>query len=152
MDEYVKWFSSLLQHVPYMQEEKAKIQRFISSLPNFMKEKLEFDYPRMMDNAVRKARICYQQMEQKNEGPKGAIGKKMRNLPPNRQPKVINGRNNQQITLRKFASNPPIAQTYIKNRQPERVSKPATDQPPKAPLQCWGYGDAHYYKNCPHKA
>jgi len=50
--EYVKRFTSLLRYVPYMQEEKAKIQHFISSLPNFMKEKLEFDYPRTMDDVV----------------------------------------------------------------------------------------------------
>lgn len=54
-----------------MKEEKAKIQRFISSPPNLMKEKLEFNYPKTMDDAVRKARICYQQMKKKIEGPKG---------------------------------------------------------------------------------
>jgi len=58
MDEYVKRFTSLLRYVPYMQEEKTKIQWFISILPNFMKEKLEFDYPRTMDDVVRKAHIC----------------------------------------------------------------------------------------------
>lgn len=51
-EEYVKWFTSLLQYVPYMQEEKANIQWFISSLPNFMKEKLEFNYPKSMDDVV----------------------------------------------------------------------------------------------------
>lgn len=62
MDDYVKWFTSLLWYVPYMQEEKAKIQWFISNLPNFMKEKLEFKYPKTMDGVVHKARICYQHM------------------------------------------------------------------------------------------
>ena len=33
-----------------------------------------------------------------------------------------------------------------------RISKPVTNQPPKPPLQCWGCGEYHYYKNCPHKA
>lgn len=59
MDEYVKQITSLLWYVPYMKEEKAKIQWFTSNLPNFMKEKLEFDYPRTMDDVVRKACICY---------------------------------------------------------------------------------------------
>lgn len=63
MDEYVKQFTSLLQYVPYMQEEKEKIQRFINSLVNFMKEKLEFDYMRSMDDAVQKGHICYQEMK-----------------------------------------------------------------------------------------
>lgn len=80
MDEYVKRFTSLMRYVPYMQEEKAKIQCFISGLPNFMKEKLEFDYPRTMDDAVWKSCICYQQMKQKNEGPKGGVNRKGRNL------------------------------------------------------------------------
>ena len=59
MDEYVTRFMSLLCYVPYMQEKKAKIQHFISSLPNFTKEKMEFDYPKTMDDVVHKARICY---------------------------------------------------------------------------------------------
>jgi len=50
---------------------KCQDSTFFSSLPNFMKEKLEFDYPRTMDDAVQKARICYQQMKQKSEGYKG---------------------------------------------------------------------------------
>ena len=55
MDDYVDRFTSLLHYVPYMQEEKAKIQRFTSSLPKFMKEKLELDYPKTMDDAVQKS-------------------------------------------------------------------------------------------------
>lgn len=55
MDDYVDRFTSLLRYVPYMREEKAKIQRFTSSLPNFRKEKLEFDYPKTMDDAVQKS-------------------------------------------------------------------------------------------------
>lgn len=67
MDEYITKFTSLLRYVPYIHEEKAKVQRFISSLPTFMKEKLEFDNPKTMDEAVWKAQICYQQMKQKGE-------------------------------------------------------------------------------------
>lgn len=67
------WFTSLLCYVSYMQEEKAKIQCFINSLPNFKKEKLEFNYPKTMDDVVRKAHIFYQRMKKKNEGPKGGL-------------------------------------------------------------------------------
>lgn len=38
MDEYITKFTSLLRYVPYLQEEKAKVQRFLSSLPTHMKE------------------------------------------------------------------------------------------------------------------
>jgi len=56
----------------------------------------------------------------------------MRNVPPNRQPKVVNGRNNQQRTFGKFARNMPKTQTYTENRQLERATKTVTDQPPKS--------------------
>ncbi len=33
MDEFITRFTSLLHYVPYIREEKAKVQRFASSLP-----------------------------------------------------------------------------------------------------------------------
>ena len=60
MDEFINYFTSLLRYVPYLKEEKAKVQRFVSSLPMYMRERIEFDNPRTMDEAIRKARICYQ--------------------------------------------------------------------------------------------
>jgi len=50
-----------------------------------MKEKLEFDNPKMMDEAVWKARICYQMMMQEGEGTKNWTNKKWkRNLSTNK--------------------------------------------------------------------
>eukprot|EP00253_Pinus_taeda_P012006 PITA_12006 len=60
MDEFINRFTSLLRYVPYIKEEKAKVQRFVSSLPAYIRERIEFDNPRTMDEAIRKARICYQ--------------------------------------------------------------------------------------------
>eukprot|EP00253_Pinus_taeda_P028929 PITA_28929 len=67
MDEFITRFTSLLRYVPYIREEKAKVQRFVSSLPPYMRERIEFDNPKSMDEAIRKARICYQQSKQKGE-------------------------------------------------------------------------------------
>ena len=61
MDEFINRFTSLLRYVPYLKEEKAKVWRFVSSLPMYMRERIEFDNPKSMDEAIRKARICYQQ-------------------------------------------------------------------------------------------
>jgi len=72
MDEFITRFTSLLRYVPYIREEKAKVQRFVSSLPPYMRERIEFDNPKSMDEVIRKARICYQQSRQKGE----AVGKK----------------------------------------------------------------------------
>eukprot|EP00253_Pinus_taeda_P010629 PITA_10629 len=67
MDEFINRFTSLLCYVPYIKEEKAKVQRFVSSLPTYIRERIEFDNPRTMDEAIRKARICYQQNKQKGD-------------------------------------------------------------------------------------
>eukprot|EP00253_Pinus_taeda_P018204 PITA_18204 len=69
MDEFITRFTSLLCYVPYIREEKAKVQRFVSSLPAYMRERIEFDNPKSMDEVIRKARICYQQGKQKGETP-----------------------------------------------------------------------------------
>eukprot|EP00253_Pinus_taeda_P014098 PITA_14098 len=72
MDEFITRFTSLLRYVPYIREEKAKVHRFVSSLPPYMRERIEFDNPKLMDEVIRKSRICYQQSRQKGE----AAGKK----------------------------------------------------------------------------
>ena len=60
MDEYITKFTSLLRYVPYLRDEKAKVQRFLSSLPTHMKERIEFINSRTMDEEIRKPRMCYQ--------------------------------------------------------------------------------------------
>eukprot|EP00253_Pinus_taeda_P009984 PITA_09984 len=67
MDEFITRFTSLVRYVPYIREEKAKVKIFVSSLPPYMRERIEFDNPKSMDEVIRKARICYQQSIQKGE-------------------------------------------------------------------------------------
>jgi len=59
MDEFITRFTSLLHYVPYIREVKAKVQRFISYLPLAMRERIEVDNPKTMDEMIRKAKICY---------------------------------------------------------------------------------------------
>jgi len=51
-DEYANRFLELLRYVPYLIEEKAKIQRSISGLPVVVKDKIEFDEPRSLEEAI----------------------------------------------------------------------------------------------------
>lgn len=54
IDEYVAKFTIFLRYVPYLQEEKAKVQWFVSSFLTHMKERLEFEYPKTMDDVGRR--------------------------------------------------------------------------------------------------
>ena len=58
IDEFVTKFTNPLRYVPYIPKEKAKVKRFLNCLSAVYKEKMDFDNPKTMDEAVRKARLC----------------------------------------------------------------------------------------------
>ena len=116
MDEFITRFTSLLRYVPYIREEKAKVQRFVSSLPLSMRERIEFDNPKTMDEAIRKARIFYQQSKHKGEilGKKW-VDKKNSKLDGNTKGNqgggnkgYVKGQNNKNIQKNPFQLKPPI--------------------------------------------
>jgi hypothetical protein len=43
IDEYINKFIELMRYVPYIKDEKVKMQRFISGLPQSYQDKIEFD-------------------------------------------------------------------------------------------------------------
>ena len=61
MEEYDNKFLKLLRYVRYIKDEKVKIQRFLSGLPQSYKDRIEFDEPRMLEDAIKKAKYCYDQ-------------------------------------------------------------------------------------------
>ena len=71
-DEYTSRFLELLRYVPYLTEEKAKIQRVISGLKVSFNDRIEFDEPISLEEAIRNLRHCYEQSnkEQRKMGQK----------------------------------------------------------------------------------
>jgi len=57
----------LLRYVPYLKDEKVKIQRFISGFLATYKDRIEFDEPRSQEEAIRKLKHCYEQPNRKSE-------------------------------------------------------------------------------------
>lgn len=53
-DEYTRRFLELLRYVPYLKEEKAKLQRFTSGFPTTCIDWIEFDEPRSLEEAIHK--------------------------------------------------------------------------------------------------
>jgi hypothetical protein len=49
MDAYVKRFMELLRYVPYLKDEKKRVQRFLSGLPQNYQDKIEFDKPETLE-------------------------------------------------------------------------------------------------------
>ena len=59
MEEYANKFLELLRYVRYIRDDKVKIQHFLSGLPQSYKDIIEFNEPRTLEEAIRKAKYCY---------------------------------------------------------------------------------------------
>jgi hypothetical protein len=60
MEEYEKWFFELLKYVDFIKDEKVKIQRFMSGLPSFYNDKIQYDNPKTLEETIRRARNLYE--------------------------------------------------------------------------------------------
>eukprot|EP00253_Pinus_taeda_P016739 PITA_16739 len=152
MDEFITRFTSLLRYIPYIKEEKAKVRRFISSLPLYMRERIEFDNPKTMDKVIRKVRICYQQTKIKGQ----VAGKRGADKRNNRL--AGNGKGSRRGSNRSFAKGPNNGNFQKNSLKTRPTSESRTNEPPgkldsevtaRPPVQCWGCGRPHYIKNCP---
>jgi hypothetical protein len=65
MKEYDNKFLGLLKYVGFIKDEKVKIQRFLSGIPSFYKEKIQNDEPRNLTETIRKAKYLYEQCKGK---------------------------------------------------------------------------------------
>ena len=65
MDEYANKFLELLRYVWYIRDEKVKVQLFLSGLPQSYKDRIEFYEPRTIEEAIRKAKYCYEKSKGK---------------------------------------------------------------------------------------
>ena len=65
MEEYANKFLELLGYVRYIKDEKVKIQRFLSGLPQYYKDIIEFYEPRTLEEVIRKAKYFYEKRKGK---------------------------------------------------------------------------------------
>ena len=66
-EEYTSRLLKLLRYMPYLKEEKAKIQRIISGLLIAFKDRIEFNEPRSLEEAIQKLKNCYEQSRHRYE-------------------------------------------------------------------------------------
>ena len=66
MEEYANKFLELLRYVRCIRDDKVKIQNFLSGFPLSYKDRIEFDEPRNLEEAIRKDKYCYDQNKGKH--------------------------------------------------------------------------------------
>ena len=65
-DEYTSRLLELLRYVSYLKEEKENIQRFISGLLIAFRDRIKFDKPRSLEEAIQKLKHCYEQSKRRS--------------------------------------------------------------------------------------
>jgi hypothetical protein len=61
MDKYEKRFFELLKYVDFIKDEKVKIQRFLSGLPSFYSDNIQYDNSNTMEGTLRREMNLYEQ-------------------------------------------------------------------------------------------
>ena len=54
-------FLYMFHFVPYIKEEKVKVQRFLSCFSESYKDQIEFANPKTLDEVLRNERLCFEQ-------------------------------------------------------------------------------------------
>ena len=54
MEGFASKFIEMFSYVPYIKDEKVRIQRFLSFLPPTYKDEIEIIHPNTLDGAIRK--------------------------------------------------------------------------------------------------
>ena len=60
MEAFINKFLDLLHYVPYIKDERVKIQLFLGCLPPNFRERIEFDMPKNLGTTLHKTRLCYE--------------------------------------------------------------------------------------------
>jgi predicted AlkP superfamily phosphohydrolase/phosphomutase len=60
MDEYEKILFEFLKYVDFIKDEKFKIQRFMSGLPSLYSDKIQYDNPGALEEAIRREKNLYE--------------------------------------------------------------------------------------------
>ena len=60
MEEYERRFLDLMRYVDFIEDENVKIQRFLSGMPSFYKNKIQYDDPRSLEEATRRSKCLYE--------------------------------------------------------------------------------------------
>jgi hypothetical protein len=138
--EYEKEFLGLLKYVKFIGDEKVKIQIFLSGLPVFYKEKIKYDEPKALTEAINKDKYMYEQGQGRQSLQKSWKDKK--NEKSDQRRKGFKPSFNRNETNRNHQYQ------YAKGDSKKEYSLGKRGRPQ---IQCWGCKEDHMYKDFPHR-
>ena len=66
IDAYERRFLELLKYVSFIKHEIVNIQRYLSGMPSFISDKIQYDDPKTLEETIRRDKFLY---DQKNGNP-----------------------------------------------------------------------------------
>jgi hypothetical protein len=61
IDQYERGFLELLKYVPFIKDEAVKIHRYLSGMPSFINDKIQYDDPKTLEETIRREKFLYDQ-------------------------------------------------------------------------------------------
>ena len=61
IDEYERRFLEPLKYVSFIKDETVKIQRYLSGMPSFIRDKIQYDDPKALEETIRIEECLYDQ-------------------------------------------------------------------------------------------
>ena len=89
--------------MPDIVDDKPKVQQFLSCLPFHIRDIIEYDNPRTLEEAMRKANFCYEQNRKRENMPNWKIKRPNNNL-ESRKKSFTPNRNFGHNNSRKFSN------------------------------------------------
>ena len=65
MDSYENKFLEILKYADFIKDEKLKIQRFLSGIPEYYRDNIQYDRPRNLKDEIWKDKHLYEQNKSK---------------------------------------------------------------------------------------
>jgi hypothetical protein len=66
IDEYERTFLELLKYLSFIKDETVKIHRYLSGLPSFISDKIQYDDPKTLEETIRREKCLYDQQKGKS--------------------------------------------------------------------------------------
>jgi hypothetical protein len=137
IDEYERRFLELLKYVSFIKDETVKIQKYLSGLPSFISDKIQYDDLKTLEETIRRAKCLYEQQKARPTFQKAWEDKKKFKM-----------------DQRKKGSKPPFFRNNPQGQQTPRelrMIETRGQRPRKPPIKCWGCKGDHMYRDCPHR-
>jgi hypothetical protein len=59
IDKYERIFLEFLKYVSFIKDEQVIIQRYLSELPSFISDMIQYDDPKTLEETIRRAKCLY---------------------------------------------------------------------------------------------